>query len=75
MGGRKSNRGIYELLQTVILANNYLEKWMNEHECYQSTMTPGLWKHKTGSIQFALVVDDFGVKNINNDDVQHLITA
>lgn len=38
-------------------------------------MTPGLWKHKTGSIQFALVVDDFGVKHINNDDVQHLITG
>jgi hypothetical protein len=34
---------------------------------------PGFWKHKTKSIQFVLVVDDFGIKYINKDDLDHLI--
>ena len=34
---------------------------------------PGLWKHKTKPIQFVLVVDDFGIKYINKDDLDHLI--
>ena len=33
----------------------------------------GLWKHKTKTIQFVLVVDDFGIKYINKDDLDHLI--
>jgi hypothetical protein len=34
---------------------------------------PGLWNHKTRHILFTLVVDDFGVKYVNKDDVNHLI--
>ena len=33
----------------------------------------GLWKHKTKTIQFVLVVKDFGIKYINKDDLDHLI--
>ena len=39
------------------------------------SLTPGLWKHHTRPISFTLVVDDFGVKYINNDDLNHLIQA
>ena len=35
-------------------------------------MVPGLWKHNTRPIQFTLVVDDFGVKYIRKEDVEHL---
>jgi hypothetical protein len=34
---------------------------------------PGLWKHKTRPISFTLVVDDFGVKHVEKEDVNHLI--
>jgi hypothetical protein len=35
----------------------------------------GLWYHKTHPITFALVVDDFGVKYVNKDDVDNLIAS
>ena len=35
----------------------------------------GLWYHKTRPITFKLVVDDFGVKYVNKDDVGHLIAS
>jgi hypothetical protein len=58
-----------------ILANKYLEKRLNEYGYYQSDYTNGLWSHKTRPIQFALCVDDFGVKYFNNKDVEHLKSA
>ena len=36
-------------------------------------ITPGLWTHTTRSIIFSLVVDDFGVKYCQRDDVDHLL--
>ncbi len=33
---------------------------------------PGLWKHDTRPIQFTLVVDHFGVKYTQQEDVEHL---
>ncbi len=42
------------------------------HECLN---TPGLWYHDTHPILFMLVVEDFGVKYINNDNVKHLIAS
>jgi hypothetical protein len=65
----------YGLPQSGILANKYLEKRLNEYGYYQSTYTPGLWMHKTRSIKFALVVDDFGIKYDNIADVEHLKQA
>ncbi len=34
---------------------------------------PGLWKHATRPISFTLVVDNFCMKYVNKDDVNHLI--
>eukprot|EP00956_Cyclotella_meneghiniana_P034384 scaffold104275_cov55-Cyclotella_meneghiniana.AAC.1 len=34
---------------------------------------PGLWKHKTRNIQFVLVVDDFGIKYLKREDLDHLV--
>jgi hypothetical protein len=37
--------------------------------------TPGLWKHISHNINFCLVVNDFGVKYVNEDDAKHLING
>ena len=34
---------------------------------------PGFWKHKTNPLQFVLVVDDFGIKYLKKEDLDHLI--
>mmetsp|Transcript_31451 Transcript_31451/g.45871 ORF Transcript_31451/g.45871 Transcript_31451/m.45871 type:complete len:191 (-) Transcript_31451:833-1405(-) len=39
------------------------------------THTPGLWKHEAKDVTLCLVVDDFGIKYTNRDDMHHLITA
>ena len=37
--------------------------------------TPGLWRHNTCHTTFALEVDDFSIKNFNQDDLDHLLNA
>jgi hypothetical protein len=39
----------------------------------QPNSPPGLYTHKTRPIAFSLVVDDFGVKYINKEDMDHLV--
>jgi hypothetical protein len=68
-------RCVYGLPQAGILANKYLEKRLNEYGYYQSDCTNGLWSHKSRPIQFALCVDDFGIKYVNESDVEHLKEA
>ena len=65
-------KGMYGLPQAGLLANELLEKRLNKHGYQQSKLVPGLWKHCTRPIQFTLVVDDFGVKYIQQEDVDHL---
>ncbi len=43
------------------------------HGYYECKQMPGLWKHTSRPISFTLVVDDFGVKYTNQEDVKHLI--
>jgi len=68
-------KGMYGLPQAGIIAQELLEKRLGEEGYSQSQLTPGLWKHNKRPIVFTLVVDDFAVKYINNDDAQHLINA
>ena len=64
---------MYGLPEAGILAQDFLAERIEKHGYYQSTIIPGLWKHKTRSIIFSLVVDDFGVKYTNKEDVEHLM--
>ncbi len=66
-------KGMYGLPQAGLLANELLEKRLNEHGYKQSKLIPGLWKHDTQDITFTLVVDDFGVKYIAKADAIHLM--
>jgi hypothetical protein len=36
---------------------------------------PGFWKHTTKPIQFVLVVDNFGIKYLKQEDLDHLIQS
>jgi hypothetical protein len=67
--------GMYGLPAAGILSNKYLEQRLNEYGFYQSNFTNGLWTHESRPIQFALVVDDFGVKYTNEADVNYLLDA
>ena len=58
----KVHKIIYGLPQSGLLSNELLKKRLEKHDYYQSKLVPGLWKHKTRSIQFTLVLDDFGVE-------------
>jgi hypothetical protein len=65
-------RGMYGLPQAGLLANELLEQRLNKHGYQQSKLVPGLWKHDTRPIQFALTVDDFAVKYIRREHAEHL---
>ena len=71
----KVRKTIYGLLQSDLFSNEFLKERLERHEYYQSKLVPVLWKHNTRSIQFTLVVDDFGVKYQRKQDVEHLMAA
>jgi hypothetical protein len=66
-------RGMYGLPQAGIIAQDLLTKRLHKAGYSQSKVTPGYWRHSWRPISFSLVVDDFGVKYINKEDVEHLI--
>jgi hypothetical protein len=43
----KANKGMYGLPQAGLIANELLEKQLNEHGYCQSKLIPGLWTHNT----------------------------
>ena len=69
------NKGMYGLPQAGKLAHDKLKKVLEPHGYHPCRLTPGLWKHKTNSITFTLVVDDFGVKYSSQKDIDHLLNA
>ena len=46
-----------------------------KHGYQPCRLTPGLWKHSHRPISFTLVVDDFGVKYVGKQHLDHLIHA
>ena len=68
-------RGMYGLPQAGSLGHDLLETRLNQEGYFQSQIVPGFWKHKTKPIQFVLVVDDFGIKYIQEKDLDHLIKS
>jgi hypothetical protein len=66
-------RAVWGLPQAGILANKLLQKRLLPHGYYECKHTPGLWRHLTRPISFTLVVDDFRVKYVGREHVNHLI--
>jgi hypothetical protein len=65
-------KGMYGLKQSGLLANQLLQKILAPYGYYPARHTPGIWLHKTTSIAFTLVVDDFAVKYLGKDNPHHL---
>lgn len=69
------NKGMYGLPQAGKLANDELVVHLEKHGYYQSKYTPGYFSHETRPISFCLVVDDFGIKYVDDEDFDHLVST
>ena len=66
---------MYGLAQSGRIANQDLQKHLAKYGYYPTQRTPGLWKHRTIKINFTFVVDNFGIRYTNKDDIDHLFAA
>jgi hypothetical protein len=66
-------KGMYGLPQAGLIAQQLLEEHLEKDGYRQSKITPGLWTHYTRPISFSLVIDDFGVKYVGEENAQHLL--
>ena len=68
-------RAVWGLPQAGILTNKHPRRKLAPSRYTECINTPGLWRHKTRDITFMLVVDNFGVKYVKKEDVDHLIVS
>jgi hypothetical protein len=68
-------RAVWGLPQAGILANKNLRRKLAPFSYYESIITPGLWHHELQPLTFTLVIGNFGVKFVNKEDVDHLISS
>ncbi len=66
---------MWGLSQAGILANRRLWRKLAPFGYNERVNMPGLWKHKTQHILFTLVVNNFGVKYVSKNDINHLIAS
>jgi hypothetical protein len=64
---------MYRLPQPGIIAQDLLADQLKLHGYSQSETTPGPWKHNFCPIIFSLTINDFGVKYVCKENVQHLL--
>ena len=69
------NKGMYGLPQAGLLARELLIECLAKHGYSQCKIVPGLWRYKTRPIVFTLVVDNFGVKYVNKQDADRLMSV
>ncbi len=69
----KIQKGMYRLPQAGIIAQQLLKECLHKHGYSQSQTSPSLWKHDTQPISFSLIVNDFGVKYVGQENLQHLL--
>ena len=58
----KVMRGMYGLPQAGPNSHDKLEECLNKEGYYKSPLVHALWKHKTCTTQFVLIINDFGIK-------------
>jgi hypothetical protein len=70
------HKGMYGLPQACIFVNKLLKACLARHGYFEHPPhTPGLWKHVTPPVWFNLCVDNFGIKYIGREHLQHLYDA
>lgn len=67
--------GMHGLPQAGRLAHDELVAHLAPHGYSPVRFTPGLWRHNKRRTTFTLAVDDFGIKHLAPEDVQHLKAA
>jgi hypothetical protein len=67
-------RAWYGLKESGKMAHDDIVAHMAKHG-YKEARTPGLFLHTTRPIRFTLVVDDFGIKYTDKNDVEQLKTS
>ena len=65
--------GCYGLPQSGQLANDLLRTRLEKANYYEAATTPGLWCQKGRSIQFFLLVDNFGIEYVGKEHALHLL--
>jgi hypothetical protein len=65
-------KGMYCLKQAGLLANHLFQTRLTPFGYYPARHTPGLWLHKTRTISFTLIVDDFAVKYVGKHHAEYL---
>ena len=65
-------KGMYGLPQAGKIANDLLTKRLKAAGYHKCQFTPGLWKHVWRPVTFTLVVDDFGIKFVGDNNANHL---
>ena len=65
-------KGVHGLPQMGLLAQDFLKQQLARNGFTQSKLTPRLLTHHTRSIQFFLMVDDFGIKYVGREHAEHL---
>ncbi len=66
---------VWGLPQAGILTNKCLRRKLAPFGYYKCVNTPGLWYHESRPITFTLMVDDFGIKYMSQDEIDHLIAS
>ncbi len=69
----KMRPAVWGLPQAGILVDKRFHRKLAQFGYHECVNTPGLWRHETRAISFTLVVDDFWVKYVKEEDVDHLI--
>jgi hypothetical protein len=64
---------MYGLSQAGIIAQELLAKQLAKHGYHQSKIIPGFWTHETRPTTFTLVIDNFAIKIMSEDNANHLI--
>ncbi len=71
----KMRRAVWGLPQVGILANKQLHHKLAPFGYYESINTPGLWRHESRLHTFPFIVNNFSIKFVNKEDVDHLISS
>jgi hypothetical protein len=67
--------GMYGLKQPGLIANQQVQKHLAKFDYAPTACTPGLWIHSSHNIAFSFVIDNFGIKYVGRNNVQHLLSA
>ena len=66
---------MYCLVQAGIIAHKALKEHLKPYGCALERITQGLWTHQYRDINSTLVLEIFGIRYRNKQDVDHLISA